>query len=504
MRKTDKSVIFILLLCITVLKVNSEQKMPVLQTLTKASQKDSTVNLSELITPDSAYIAAPSVRSVLSGEIVDVEIVPRCAVDSVMILVRHSENRIDSLGVVRRAPYKLKWDPSNCPDQDQIHLQFGYILYKDQDRKIICPPMPHRWVLDRDKRLSRKKVNCRQTTTPEKIKIDGDLSDWKNVREIRIGSEGTFRILWSNSHILFAAHVKDSSVTYSDFLELHFDLHNDKSHFSGINHRSIRFGPKTRSNSFTVDLTKDGFILSDSINVLLSREMKWARSFIDGYTIEASIPFFCLSDLQFPNMKFGFDVSILNSDNDGTRRFTSWSGSTFSNRYNPSQWGTIRLKQAFPLLKFLLALSAIITGAIIAFVITILIKQCRDDYKYEELENKGTSELMSSILESMRRMISNSELDLEVFSKKTGIDREKIESEIQAETGCDFTSLLTFERIRSVKELLRDTDIPFEEIAAKAGFTDLDNMRTTFEQITCTTPEKYRERIKEEENSEEE
>ena len=104
MRKTDKSVIFILLLCITVLKVNSEQKMPVLQTLTKASQKDSTVNLSELITPDSAYIAAPSIRSVLSGEIVDIEIVPRCTVDSVMILVRHSENRIDSLGVVRRHP----------------------------------------------------------------------------------------------------------------------------------------------------------------------------------------------------------------------------------------------------------------------------------------------------------------------------------------------------------------------------------------------------------------
>ena len=137
-------------------------------------------------------------------------------------------------------------------------------------------------------------------------------------------------------------------------------------------------------------------------------------------------------------------------------------------------------------------------------VISIPIKQCRDDYKYEELENRGTSELMSSILVSMRRMISNSELDLEAFSKETGIDREKIESEIQAETGGDFTSLLTFERIRSVKELLRDADIPFDEIAAKTGFTDLDNMRITFNQITCTTPEKYRERIKEEENSEEE
>lgn len=505
MRKIIYTAVIVSILSITVNGGGSERKMPQLQQLTRTIHiTDSTADIFEMVTSDSARIITPQIRSVIKGGDVEIEIVPVCVVDSILIMVRHSGNQTDTVGVSRRAPYKIKWNASDYPDQDQLHLQFGYILFKTSGQKIICPPMPHRWVLDRDNNFSRKIHSCHQTTTPERIKIDGDLSDWRGVRSARIGTEGTFKIRWSNSHIFFAAHVFDTSVTYSDFLEVHFDLHNDKSQFAGINHRSIRFGPRTRSNSFTVDLTSDGFILSDSINVLLSREMKWARTIDNGYTIEASIPLFCLSDLQFPNMRFGFDVSIFNTDAANQSRFTSWSGTIYTNRYNPSQWGTIKLHQALPILKIVLSLLLLIAGAAIAFVIAVLIKQNRDDYIFDEIESKGSSELMRSITEKLQKLLSNPDLDKELLSKELGIDSEQLESEMLKETGGSFGMFLEFERIRTARSLLRETDLSVEDIFSRTGFTELKSLSDAFEKICGTTMEKYRNRVREESSLEEE
>ncbi|NLW33287.1 MAG: helix-turn-helix domain-containing protein [Fibrobacter sp.] len=474
----------------------SEQKVPVLQKLNLTSKKteDSTI----LITSDSAVFLSPPFKKVFSGRDLKVEIEPQCKVDSLKLTVLYSGKITDTLGTFHAPPYCATWRYDTIPDQDQLHLQFGYVIFHPSGKKIICPPMPNRWVIDRDKRNSRKKYQIKQILNPGKIEIDGQLNEWENVSTIYIGSKGMLKMQWTNYHFFVGAHVFDTTISYADFLELHFDLDRERKSFSDINQRSIRFGPQTRSTTFAMDLSDSSFMPDDSINVLLNNEMKWRRNIVkDGYIIEASIPVTLLSEMGYLNPNFGFDVSIMDSDEkNGSKHYVSWSGSAIeSNRYNPSQWGTAVLKQTMFPLKLILTISGmiiLITGLILTIIIS---KHNLQAKKRESAQKKEYSELFKTILDAVQKRITDPSLSPQKIASILNIKPDTITDTFLKEMDCRFEHYIKFQKIQKAKEMLRSTEMSFEEIAEKAGFQSVKILNESFESITHTTPELFRERI---------
>lgn len=475
----------------------SGDSLPKLQMLTKMDKKDSTlIDSSRKITADSAKIMLPSVRTVIITDSIPIEIVPVCAADSITIFVRHSSKQVDTLGTILKPPYRAVWNCKSIPDQDQIHLQIGYILFHKSGIKIVSPPLAHRWVLDRNKTISKKRYHSHQKDAPDTSSIDGLIDDWRGVKTAKLGDIGTFKVLWSGTHIFFAAEIIDSSVTYNDLVELHFDLHNDKAEFAGINHRSIRFGPKSRSNCFTVNLTDSGFILADSVNVLLSREMRWGRKILpNGYSIEVSLPISVLSDLQYPGKVIGFDVSVINVDENGKEeKFTSWSGSEISTRYNPSQWGNLVLIQAMYPLRAVVIIGIILFIVIILGIIGFQFYLDRKNNAIAKKELDGYSEFMESIDDTIRNSLSDINLSAATVSYLLSRSREEIEDTIEKEAECSFDQLVNFHKVKVSRKLLRDTNLSLEEIAKKTGFTSEAAFKEFYINSTSSQPEEYRQR----------
>jgi len=209
------------------------------------------------------------------------------------------------------------------PDQDPAHLQFGYVLYAP-GVIIISPAMPHHWTLKRGggRAPSKDRYSIRQQTAHKAFPLDGDRAKWDRAMSGRIGDAkrniGEFRIIWTGARLYFTAWVNDSSITPGDFVELHLDMYSDPADFPGMTHRSLRFGPLTRSMVFIGSYTEGkGYARCDSIGQLFRDEMNW-RSVVDPngkwYTIEAAIPLSLLSGFELPPKSIGMDVTVVNVD----------------------------------------------------------------------------------------------------------------------------------------------------------------------------------------------
>jgi AraC-like DNA-binding protein len=275
-----------------------------------------------MFTADSARFISPKPRTIITGNSVVCEIEPRMPVDSVKLFVRHSQNRIDTLGTITSPPYRAVWNCEAVPDQDPAHLQFGYILYTPK-AIITSPAMPHHWALMRGGRApSKERYRIRQQTAHAAFPLDGDRAKWERAISGRIGDAkrniGEFRMIWTGARLYFTAWVNDSSITPGDFVELHLDMHSDPADFPGMTHRSLRFGPLTRSVAFIGEYVEGkGYVSCDSIGLLFRDEMVW-RSVIDPngkwYTIEAAIPHSLLSGFDLPPKTIGMDVTVMNVD----------------------------------------------------------------------------------------------------------------------------------------------------------------------------------------------
>jgi AraC-like DNA-binding protein len=486
-----------------------KSSLPPLQLLTRSEKTDSNttkIDSTQKITADSAKIISPEIRSIVSVDTMPIEVVPRCPVDSITVLIRYSGKKIDTLGTFSHPPYRAIWNCKNIPDQDQMNLQPGYILFHKSGLKIISPPLAHRWVLDRKMEISKKKYRAFQKDAPDTSSIDGDIEDWKNVQASKIGDKGYFKVFWSGKNIFLAAWIFDNSVTYRDFVEFHFDIYNNKNEFAGINHRSISFGPRLRSNCFTVNLTDSGFILADSVNVLISREMRWAkRIYPDGYSIEVSVPVFVLSDLQYPPKSIGFDISVIDVDEHSNEEFfASWSGSEISNRYNPSQWGNLVLEQAMYPLRMAVISGITLFLIVISILIGIQLIQYYKNRNTEQTCQKEYSEFMNSILECIQKSLYDPQLSPSTIANSLSCTTEEITNSIHNEAECTFEQFVCFQKIKLARALLRETDHSLEKISEMTGFKNVKDFNRFFTETTRSTPEKYRQIKRDESDSESE
>jgi AraC-like DNA-binding protein len=413
-----------------------------------------------------------------------------------MAVVRYGSGIVDTVGTKSRSPYEFFWDCSDVTDQDQIHLQFGYTLFADSLHTIVSPPLPHRWMLMRETRKSRKVVHVHQITRPDTICVDGNLDDWKRIRKTRLGNTGYARMCWTIGKVYFAGFIKDTTVCPADYLELHFDMYNDKSDFAGKNHRSIRFGPRSRALCFTVELNDSGFTPADSVTLLIKEQMEW-RAVVneDGYFIEAAIPFFALSDLMYPSMKSGFDLTVVDVTNNSDTVFYSWGGNKdLYCRYTPSRWGTLRLHQAMVSIHFFMLFGAAFFVVLICSIIAWLLYRHYTDRKIDDGEEKKYSETMMEIVTCIKENLSDPNLSSSIIAELISRDRESVEQTVKIEADCSLEYLILKERINCSKKLLSSETYLVEEIVKTAGFRDYETFVSAFADATRTTPEKYYER----------
>lgn len=460
------------------------------------TKKDSVTTVTNVIIADSAGFMKPPVLTVLKSSSVTLEIKPSLTVDSVMAVVRYGGAMVDTVGTKSRSPYEFNWDCSDVSDQDQIHLQFGYTLFADSFHTIVSPPLPHRWMLMRETRRSRKVLHAHQITRPDTICVDGNLDDWKRIRKTRLGNAGYARICWTIGKVYVAAFVKDTSVCPSDYLELHFDMYNDKSDFAGKNHRSIRFGPRSRALCFTVELNDSGFTPADSVTLLIKEQMEW-RAVVkeDGYIIEAAIPFFTLSDLMYPSMKSGFDLTVVDVTHNGDTVFYSWGGNKdLFCRYTPSRWGTLRLHQAMVSIHYVMLFSALFFVVVICSIVAWLLYRHYTDSRIDDIEERRYSETMEKIVTCIQENLSDPDLCSSVIAELLSLDRESVEQTVKMEATCSVDYLILKERINCSKKLLSVETYVIEMIVKKAGFRDNEAFERAFKEMTRTTPEKYYER----------
>ncbi|GBU21664.1 hypothetical protein R80B4_01564 [Fibrobacteres bacterium R8-0-B4] len=446
------------------------------------------------VTADSAKIVSPPPRSVITNCPAVYEIEPSLPVDSALLFVRHSRGRIDTLAVISSPPYMAAWDCAGVPDQDQTHLQFGYILYRGDSLSVASPPMPHLWALFRGKQAApTRSYRVKQlTSAADDFNVDGDTSKWSDVEGAGIvggGTETTFKLLWTGAKLYFIAHVRDNTVSGGDFVELHLDMRRDRALFPGINHRSLRFSPRGRNVFFVGEYIDGKYVRSDSITQLLKDETEWKAAVnADGYVVEAAIPFSLLSDFDFPPSKIGFDVSVMDA-NGQEETFYSWAGAERFTRYSPSRWGTARINDAAPALKYVLFFALFVSAfAIIGFVIYLVFSH-RQESKEHKAEIKGVSPLTESVVEQIEKQLSNANLRIDDISKSINTSTEKISAALMSDLGCTFEQQLTYKRLKHSQKLMRDPKITIEEIAKRCGFADVDTYRKSYTAQMKVDPE---------------
>lgn len=136
----------------------------------------------KIASSDSAVIISPKHHTILNQDSVEYTIGPACEVSGVILYVNYYPFKTDTIAYLTKAPFSAQWNCAHIPDQDQLHLQFGYILYHVNGDTITAPPQPHHWIIDRTIKKSTKRYLCKQARSNYEICIDGKLDEWKRFR----------------------------------------------------------------------------------------------------------------------------------------------------------------------------------------------------------------------------------------------------------------------------------------------------------------------------------
>ncbi len=463
-----------------------------------------------LISKDSARIISPPHQTILNKQKIRYAINPLCSVTQVVLLVNHYPAQVDTLGTFFKPPFEVFWDNSSLSDQDQIHLQFSYILFHPQGDTIISAPTPHHWIINRTINHSKKRCYAYQVLEEEDIVVDGNSNEWPTKGWKNLAGNGSFRCGWTGISFFLCVKVYDPLVTVYDRVEVCFDMKQTRDPFLKKEHRILSFCPKTISFAWAVDMTDSGSQVMDSVLFRLNEEVRWRSSLSDaGYTIEACVPLYLLSDLQFPNRRFGFDISVVNTNHKGLQesQVTSWSGANPAERHSPENWGTIKLRQAFIPLKIALFLGLSLILLVIVVIAFLLIISYKRNRSFEKSEERLPSPQLQNLLNQIEKSLTQRGLSIETVAQATGLSSENIELLLQKERETTFSQLLQLLRIAKAKELLTQDNMTIDRVVSETGFASQKEFEEIFSRIAGVSPEQWQKnRLEEqaEENEEEE
>lgn len=111
---------------------------------------------------------------------------------------------------------------------------------------------------------------------------------------------------------------------------------------------------------------------------------------------------------------------------------------------------------------------------------------------YADQEDTTARILMPAILEYITR--NYHALTLERLAAYFHYEQAYLSKLIKAATGKNYSKIITELKIKEAKELLRNTDLKIEEIAAQTGYNSADHFTYTFKKETGMSPREYRKR----------
>ncbi|WP_163712709.1 helix-turn-helix domain-containing protein [Mangrovibacterium lignilyticum] len=138
-----------------------------------------------------------------------------------------------------------------------------------------------------------------------------------------------------------------------------------------------------------------------------------------------------------------------------------------------------------------LALVSLIYGSLYA-VMSGKHKTTRILVSYQPVETTEEKTSDEKCMAYINRNFHNSELNLDLVAKETGIPQRRITNAINAGFNCNFKTYINRIRINEAKRLLAESDLNIGEIAYKVGFNSQSHFNRVFKSELDTSPSAYR------------
>lgn len=118
------------------------------------------------------------------------------------------------------------------------------------------------------------------------------------------------------------------------------------------------------------------------------------------------------------------------------------------------------------------------------------------DSWFDLLSQSAIPQMKDSIVPRVMEYISencfDSELNVSVVSEKLGINASYLSNSFHSQTGIRLTDFIHQQRLKKVKQLLRETDLTMAQIAAATGYYNAIAMSRVFKRYEGITPSAYR------------
>ena len=131
---------------------------------------------------------------------------------------------------------------------------------------------------------------------------------------------------------------------------------------------------------------------------------------------------------------------------------------------------------------------------------TILFMDIFRAFYYQLIKLEKTSADYSAIVTKLIYLMNDPEnlkKDVQALIKECGYSYSHINRVFTAETGISPSKYLKSQRLNYAKQLLTETDLDYDSIAQKIGYTSYSHFWVAFQKSLGTSPNDYRKHIEE-------
>jgi AraC-like DNA-binding protein len=464
-------------------------------------------------------IISPQNRSIITSNTVRISVrAGGAGVRSVDFFARYidpnrNKDTVVQIGTDSAAPYEITWDCSRILDQSGRDL-FLYAQINDS-AKNAYPTERTYIILDRNPGLSaRRFISWR---SGPKV-IDGVLErEWLDQEPVKISNDdNVYRIYscWDRRCLYFAADVTDKSVfTRStdtnevfgwdsvlnadtplqwcwrdDGVAFFFDLNYNRSPLLDSSHHLLYISAAGQFQAIRqrqIDVRHDRYY-NWGKQIRVSAKRKAGDTL--GYVIEAAIPWQSLGIKPHNNREIGFEAYLTDREEaDGPRIISSWSCIP-NNHENPSEWGTLVLREnVWPY--YLFTVIGLLLAVASGFGIFLYRKSAG---KRQAISQSRQQQICGEAEEYIRKNFKNQALNRDLVAESLNLNSSYFGAIFKKHTGRTLPEYINQLRIEEAVKLLADTGRTVTDIAFESGFGSLDHFIRTFKAIKGVTPNEFR------------
>jgi AraC-like DNA-binding protein len=406
------------------------------------------------------------------------------------------ENKDTSLllGTITSPPYILLWNTEKIPNQLYKGMSFtiqavtknGLQKTVKQDGVFIANKKPDIDTVKIPFEKNHKTLLFENNFYIENNTINASIYSYWNLEGI------VFKIIFFSPHIINIVSKSNKSSLEAEIL---IDPLNSKLPYPDNNIFSIILPLKDSAyaSNFKINFSQDGLL------EVLKEKQKINFKYHTETEDVNKCSFFCLIPKTLLNIaikdSFGCNIILRFTDENNNTKSISWINCPEKETYSPFLWPVI-VKSPKPLWTslWILWLGGFFAGFILSLIFGIIYslfkKRTLTFEKFEQTEEE--KKLLDDIYQIINEYITRKDLNLEIVSKKMGINAKKIESIIKKNKQKNFKDFIMSLRIEIVKERLRSSHASEINIAESCGFKNISEMEKYFKKFCHTTPYNYR------------